>query len=342
VLAVPNSKVIYFIAKRLLNSVFVMLALSVLIFLFLRAIPGDPVMTMLGESESTPETYQQLRAKLGLDQPLYVQYGSWLNRVLHGDLGNSIHTSRPVLEVVIAKFKSTLELAFLAVFLGSLLGMIAGTVSAVKSNSVFDTVAMVGSLVGISMPVFWLGILLLIVFSVQFDWLPISGMISYDTVIHPVTGFPMLDALITGNVKAAKDLAAHIILPAITLGVVPAALTARTTRASMLDVIHEDYIRAGLARGLSYFEVLYKHAFRNALIPVATVIGLQIGVYLGGSIVTETVFSWPGLGRQVIQAIYDRDYPMVQGAILVYAFVIVLVNLMVDLFYAYIDPRVKL
>jgi peptide/nickel transport system permease protein len=246
------------------------------------------------------------------------------------------------MEQVGTKLKATVELAVTAVLLGSLFGMLAGTKSAVKPNSAFDNVAMVSALGGISMPVFWMGLLLIIGFSVELDWLPISGMISHDVSLKTVTGFALLDSVITGNWTAFKDILSHLILPAVTLGVVPAALTARTTRASMLEVIHEDYINAGLARGLSFREVLRKHAFRNALIPVVTVIGLQIGVYLGGSIVTETVFSWPGLGRHVVDAIYDRDYPVVQGAIFVYAFIIVLVNLIVDLMYSSLDPRVRL
>jgi peptide/nickel transport system permease protein len=187
-----------------------------------------------------------------------------------------------------------------------------------------------------------MGLLLIIGFSVQLDWLPISGMLSHDVALTSVTGFSLLDAVITGNGTALADLLAHLILPAVTLGVVPAALTARTTRASMLEVINEDYVSAGLARGLSFYAVLRKHVFRNALIPVVTVIGLQIGVYLGGSIVTETVFSWPGLGRHVVEAIYDRDYPVVQGAVFIYAFIVVIINLTVDLLYTYLDPRVRL
>jgi peptide/nickel transport system permease protein len=341
---VPASKahVISYVAKRLINSVFVLLILSFLIFSFLRAIPGDPVLTLLGEEESTPEQYEALKKELGLDKPLFVQYGKWLNRIVHGEFGTSIHTGRPVLPQVLSKLKATIELAVVAVLIGSIFGILAGTISAVKQNSFFDNAAMVSALMGISMPVFWMGLLLIIAFSVEIDWFPISGMMSHGTTLDTITGFALLDALITGNFNALKDILMHLVLPAITLGVVPAALTARTTRASMLDVINEDYIKAGLARGLSFFQVLRKHAFRNALIPVATVIGLQIGVYLGGSIVTETVFSWPGLGRHVVEAIYDRDYPVVQGAVFIYAFIIVMVNLTVDLLYSYLDPRVSL
>jgi peptide/nickel transport system permease protein len=337
-----KTKIISYVAKRLVNSIFVLLVLSFLIFAFLRAIPGDPVTTLLGEEEATPEQYEALKAELGLDKPIHIQYAKWLGRIAHGQFGTSIHTGRPVLPQVMGKLKATIELAVVAVLLGSLFGILAGTISAVKQNSFFDNVAMVSALVGISMPVFWMGLLLIIAFSVKLDWLPISGMISHGITVESITGFALLDAVITGNFQALKDLLLHLILPAATLGVVPAALTARTTRASMLEVINEDYIKAGLAKGLSFLAVLRKHAFRNALIPVVTVIGLQIGVYLGGSIVTETVFSWPGLGRHVVEAIYDRDYPVVQGAVFIYAFIIVMVNLIVDLLYSYLDPRVSL
>ena len=337
-----KTQIAYYILKRLFNSLFVLLVLSFLIFTFLRAIPGDPVMTLLGEEETTPEQHEKLRKELGLDEPVMVQYGKWLFRIAQGEFGNSIESQEPVIDTVVTKLKATVELALVAVLFGSLFGIFAGTISAVKQNSIFDNLAMVSALAGISMPVFWMGLLLIIAFSVSLNWLPISGMISHSVNLQTVTGFALLDAVITGNGAAFKDLLAHLVLPAVTLGVVPAALTARTTRASMLEVINEDYINAGLARGLSFFEVLHKHAFRNALIPVVTVIGLQIGVYLGGSIVTETVFAWPGLGRHVVEAIYNRDYPVVQGAVFIYAFIIVLVNLTVDLLYVYLDPKVRL
>lgn len=341
-MAMTKINLLLYVVKRLINSIFVLLVLSFLIFAFLRAIPGDPVTTLLGEEESTPEQYEALKIELGLDKPVLVQYAKWLGRITHGEFGTSIHTGRPVLPQVITKLKATVELAAVAVLIGSLFGILAGTISAVKQNSIFDNIAMITALIGISMPVFWMGLLLIITFSVKLDLLPISGMLSHGLNIEPVTGFALLDAVLTGNMAGVKDMLAHLLLPALTLGVVPAAVTARTTRASMLEVINEDYIKAGLARGLGFIQVLRKHAFRNALIPVVTVIGLQIGVYLGGSIVTETVFSWPGLGRHVVEAIYDRDYPVVQGAIFIYAFIIVLVNLIVDLLYTYLDPRVRL
>jgi dipeptide transport system permease protein len=330
------------ITHRLANSALVLLVLSVLIFGFMRAIPGDPVLNLRGEEQVSEEKYAEIRTELGLDRPYAIQYLHWIGRIAQGDFGKSLQSNDPVLPEIIHKLKATIELALVAVLFGSVIGVTAGTVAAVERGSVFDTVATIVSLVGISMPVFWMGILLIIAFSVQLDVFPVSGMISFDTIIEPVTGFPLLDALLTGNWTAASDLLSHLVLPAITLGLTPAALIARTTRASMLEVIHEDYVKAGLARGMSFAVVLRKHIMRNAMIPVVTVIGLEIGIYLGGSIVTETVFSWPGLGRYLIDAIYSNDFPVVQGAVLIYAFIIVIVNLVVDLSYARLDPRVRL
>lgn len=337
-----SGRTLYVIVLRLANAVLVLAVLSVLIFAFMRAIPGDPVLNLLGEEETTPEQYAALQAQLGLDRPFHEQYLGWIGRVLQGDFGRSLQTNEPVLPVLWEKLKATIELAVFAVILGTIIGVTAGVISAVRRDSIFDSAAMLVSLMGISMPVFWMGILLIIVFSVGLDLLPVSGMVSFMTIIEPVTGFPLLDAILTGNWAGVHDLLSHLILPAITLGLTPAALIARTTRASMLEVINEDYVKAGLARGLSYNQTLWRHVMRNAMIPVVTVIGLEIGVYLGGSIVTETVFSWPGLGRHMIDAIYSNDYPVVQGAVLVYAFIVVMVSLIVDLTYSALDPRVKI
>lgn len=341
-MAASSSQRLTYVLNRLLNTVFVLLVISFVIFVFVRAIPGDPVITLLGDEGTTQEQYEEMRRDLGLDKPLLIQYKKWVGRILRGNFGTSITTGEKVLPLVIEKLKATIELAVTGVILGSILGIIAGILSAVKRNTIFDNLSMVLSMGGMAMPAFWMGLLLIIAFSVQLDWLPISGMVSYDIKLESITGFVLFDAIITGNFGAVKDILGHLILPAITLGVRPAALTARTTRASMLEVINEDYVKAGLARGLYFWEVLAKHVFRNALIPVVTVIGLQIGTYLGGSIVTETVFSWPGLGRHVVTAIYSRDYTVIQGAVLVYAFIIVMINLGVDLLYSFIDPRVKL
>ncbi len=330
------------VAGRLANGVLVMAVLSVLIFAFMRAIPGDPVLTILGENVTTAEQYDALRESLGLDDPLHQQYFSWIKQVRQGDFGRSIVTQEPVLPLVVDKLKATIELAFFAVLFGTVLGVTIGAIAAFNRNTFFDGLATVISLVGVSIPVFWLGIILIITFSVTLNLTPIGGMKSFDTIITTVTGFPLLDAILTGNWNAVGDLFRHLFLPALTLGLAPAALIARTTRASMIEVINEDYVKAGMARGLRYPLVLRRHILKNALIPVITVIGLELGVYIGGSIVTETVFSWPGLGRQMMTAIYDNDYPVVQGAILIYAVMIVVINMLVDITYMLVDPRVKL
>jgi dipeptide transport system permease protein len=327
---------------RLANSLLVLLVMSLVIFAAMRAIPGDPVLTILGENPSSPEQHAVLRSALGLDRPFHEQYLRWLGNILQGDLGRSVSTQQPVLELVVEKLRATVELALLAILIGTIVGVTAGAISAVHRNSAFDSAATLFSLVGISMPVFWLGIILIIVFSVMLNLTPTGGMMSFMTSVQHVTGFALLDCILTGNWSGAADILRHMALPAATLSLAPAALIARTTRASMIEVLNEDYVRAGLARGLSYGQVLRRHILKNSLIPVVTVIGLEISVYLGGSIVTESIFSWPGLGRQLMDAVSSLDFPVVQGAVLVYAFLIVLVNLAVDLAYTVIDPRVRL
>ena len=339
---IGHGRAVRLVVERLANAVLVLMVLSVLIFAFMRAIPGDPVLNLLGEEETTEEQYLALQKQLGLDRPFHIQYLGWISRVVQGDFGQSLQTNEPVLPVVWEKLKATIELAVVSVIFGTLIGVGAGIISAVRRDSIFDSAAMLVSLMGISMPVFWMGILLIIVFSVGLDLLPVSGMISFYTIITPVTGFPLVDAILTGNWAGAGDLLSHLVLPAITLGLTPAALIARTTRASMLEVTNEDYVKAGLARGLSFNQTLWRHVMRNAMIPVVTIIGLEIGVYLGGSIVTETVFSGPGLGRYMIDAIYANDYPVMQGAVLIYASIVVMVSLVVDLTYSTLDPRVKI
>jgi ABC-type dipeptide/oligopeptide/nickel transport system permease component len=335
------SALIATVINRLVNSIFVVVMLSIVVFGFMRAIPGDPVVTMLGGEQVSQEQIAELRAELGLDRPLYVQYLSWGENVLRGDLGRSLKNHEPVLPILMQRLKATAELAFAAIVIGALVGVGIGTLAAVKRGTIFDTATMIAALSGISMPVFWVGLLLIVVFSVAFNLFPTGGMLSFSTRIQPVTGFPLLDSLLTGNGAAALDILSHMVLPALTLALAPAALIARTTRASVLEVINEDYVTAGLARGLSYGGVILRHVMRNAMIPVITIIGLEIGVYLGGSIVTETVFAWPGLGRYMMEAIMGNDYPVVQGAILIYALIIIVVNLLVDLTYGVIDPRVR-
>ncbi|MCO5093134.1 ABC transporter permease [Bosea sp. (in: a-proteobacteria)] len=329
------------VLSRLLNSLVVLLLLSVLVFAFMRAIPGDPVVTMMGGESISKEAIARLHEEMGFNRPYYVQYLSWLGNVIQGDFGQSLQSRDPVLPILLDRLKATAELAILATLLGSVFGVVAGTIAAIRKGSWFDSATMFLTLSGISLPVFWFGMILIVVFSVYFNIFPTGGMVSYSTVLTRVTGFTFLDSILTLNREAFVDVASHMVLPAVTLATAPAALIARTTRASVLEVINEDYVNAGLARGLSFPMVVARHVMRNAMIPVVTIIGLEIGVYLGGSIVTETLFSWPGLGRHMMQAILANDYPVVQGAIIIYAVIIVFVNLMVDVSYGFIDPRVR-
>jgi ABC-type dipeptide/oligopeptide/nickel transport systems, permease components len=334
-------RVLSTVLSRLLNSLVVLLLLSILVFAFMRAIPGDPVVTMMGGESISQEAIHRLREEMGLNRPYYVQYLSWLGNVAHGDFGQSLQSRDPVLPILVDRLKATAELAILATLLGSIFGVVAGTIAAIRKGSWFDSATMFLTLSGISLPVFWFGMILIVVFSVYFNIFPTGGMVSYSTELTRVTGFALLDSILTLNREAFIDVFSHMVLPAVTLATAPAALIARTTRASVLEVINEDYVNAGLARGLSFPMVVARHVMRNALIPVVTIIGLEIGVYLGGSIVTETLFSWPGLGRHMMQAILANDYPVVQGAIIIYAVIIVFVNLMVDISYGFIDPRVR-
>lgn len=329
------------VGSRVFNSLIVLLILSILVFCFMRAIPGDPIVTMLGGESVSEAVMQRLRVELGLDRPLYIQYLSWLGNVLQGDFGQSLANRDPVLPILTERLKATAELAIAATLFGSAIGVIVGTIAAIRKGTWFDSATMILTLSGISLPVFWFGMILIVVFSVFFDLFPTGGMMTYSTQVTRVTGFVLLDSLLTLNLEATKDILSHMALPMLTLATSPAALIARTTRASVLEVINEDYVNAGLARGLSYKVVVARHVMRNALIPVITIIGLEIGVYLGGSIVTETLFSWPGLGRLMMQSIMAKDYPVVQGAIIIYAIIIVVVNLLVDISYGLIDPRVR-
>ncbi|MEF2070692.1 ABC transporter permease [Consotaella aegiceratis] len=336
-----TSAVLMMIARRLANSLFVLFALSIMIFLFVRAMPGDPVAQMLGDEMVTQDQYDELQAELGLDLSLPAQYLRWAGNALHGDLGRSLQSQDPVLPTVRTKLKATAELALVAVLIGTAAGLFLGFCAAVWRGSWIDGGSMLLSLAGVSMPVFWVGIILIELLAVEFDFFPTGGMADYSTIIQAVTGFTLIDAILTGNWSGLADVLHHIVLPAVTLATAPAALIARTTRASVLEVINEDYVRAGLARGLGFGGVLLRHVLRNAMIPVITVIGLEIGVYLGGSIVTEKLFSWPGLGSYMMNAIYSNDYAAVQGAVIVYAIIVVLVNLIVDVSYGLIDPRVR-
>ena len=330
----------WYIIKRLIQLIPVVIGVTIIAFSLIHLAPGDPARTMLGQ-HATQQELNEIREKYGLDEPVYVQYALWLNGVLHGDLGRSILTKELVVIEIVERFPNTIELAIAAMIFAIVIGGLAGIISASKQYSITDYTVMGIALFGISMPVFWLGIMLMLIFGVILGWLPIGGRIDLIIPFQRVTGFMVLDSIITGNFTALISILKHLILPAIALGTIPMAMIARVTRSSMLEVLRQDFIRTERAKGLSERAVIYKHAIRNAMIPVITVIGLNFGLLLAGAILTETVFSWPGLGRLVVESVYERDYPLVVGCILIFAIVFVIVNLITDLLYTYIDPRIK-
>jgi dipeptide transport system permease protein len=315
--------------------------MTLLAFFLIRLVPGDPIETLAGERGIDPVRHAQLLKEFGLDRPLFVQYGIYIGRVLHGDLGKSLITQEPVLNEFLALFPATVELALCAIAFALLIGIPAGIIAAVKRNSLFDHGVMTISLTGYSMPIFWWGLLLILLFSVQLGWTPVSGRMSVQYYIEPTTGFLLIDSLLSDEKGAFKSALQHLILPAIVLGTNPLAVVARMTRSAMLEVLGEDYIRTARAKGLSRFRVVAIHGLRNALIPVITVIGLQVGVLFTGAILTETIFSWPGVGKWLIEAIGRRDYPVLQGGMLLLGVIVMIVNLSVDLAYGFINPRIR-
>ncbi len=330
----------WYIAKRLLMLVPVLLGVSILSFSLIHLAPGDPARTIVGEHASQ-QTINAIREKYGLDKPLTVQYWIWLKQVLRGDLGRSIVSNESVTKEILARFPNTVELTFFAMFIAIIIGATAGIVSASRQYSVLDYTTMGVALFGVSMPVFWLGIMLMMIFGVTLKWLPISGRINTLIPFQRITGFYLLDSVITGNGVAFLSSLRYLVLPSVALATIPMATIARVTRSSMLEVLRQDFIRTERAKGLSERLVIYKHAARNALLPVVTVIGLNFGLLLAGAILTETIFSWPGIGRYVVSAVRMRDYPAVQGCVLFFAFMFVIVNLITDMLYVYIDPRIK-
>jgi len=329
-----------YIIKRLLLLIPVLLGVSVIIFVLIRLTPGDPARILAGE-HANQETVEQIREKWGLDEPLYVQYFVWLNQAVRGNLGRSITTHHYVVSEIMDRFPNTLELTVMAMIIAIAAGIVAGIVSATRQYSIFDYASMVGALFGISMPVFWLGLMLMFIFGLVLDWFPIAGRLDVSIDLQRVTGFYVIDSIITGNWVALGDTLKHLVLPSVALATIPMAMIARMTRSSMLEVIRQDYIRTERAKGLPERLVIYRHALKNALIPIVTVIGLNFGLLLQGAILTETVFSWPGLGRYAVQAVYARDYPAIQGSVLFIAGTFVLVNLLTDVIYAYVNPRIR-
>ncbi len=337
-----SSGVWIYLFKRLLGLIPVLLGITLLVFSFLHLIPGDPAVVLLGE-RATPDQLAALRSQLGLDQPLPLQYLAFLRNLLHLHLGTSIISGIPVGDELRSRFPATFELSLAAMLVALMVGIPAGVLAAVRKQSWLDHLAMTGSLLGVSLPVYWLGLLLIYLFAVNLQWLPPSGRMSVDAGLNftPITGFYVLDALLQGNGPVLGDVLLHLVLPALTLGTIPLAILARITRSALLETISQDYIRTARAKGVSEFWVIGRHALKNALLPISTIIGLQFGTLLGGAILTETIFSWPGVGAWIYEGILARDYPVVQGGVLFVAIAFVLINSLVDLSYVLIDPRIR-
>jgi ABC-type dipeptide/oligopeptide/nickel transport system permease component len=382
--------VIRYTIRRLIAMLPTLLGVTIIVFLFIHLIPGDPATAMLREN-APAEVADRIREQLGLNKPWFInlgevncpqqdpnvsstkggvlmtyhncdklggsaalrywqlrldkpfdtQYLLYMSRLLHGDLGSSLVTKNPIIDDLELKFPATLELSVMAMLVAMGVGIPAGIISAVKQNTPIDTTSMFISLAGVSIPIYWLGMMAMMIFAVWLHWVPAGTRLGNDVELHRITNLYILDSLLTGNLKALGDSLRHIIVPAIVLGTVPMSLLARMTRASMLEALNQDYVRTAKAKGLADRVVVLRHALSNALLPVVTVIGLQVGGLLGGAILTETIFSWPGIGRWVFDSIQLRDYPVIQNVILVIALIFVMVNLIVDLSYAMIDPRIR-
>jgi dipeptide transport system permease protein len=330
-----------FVLHRLLLIVPTFIGITLVAFLFIRLLPGDPVILMAGERGVSPERHAELMAQFGFDQPLWKQYVDYVAGLMQGNFGYSFSTKKPVLGEFMARFPATLELAFCAIVLATVLGVAAGILAAIRRGSWIDQLTMGTALVGYSMPIFWWALLLIILFSTNLGWTPVSGRISLIHFFPPVTGFMLVDSLLAGKPAAFWSAVHHLVLPTIVLATIPLAVIARQTRSAMLEVLGEVYIMTAKSKGLAPHRVVWLHALRNALIPVVTTIGLQVSVLMGGAILTETIFSWPGIGKWMIDSISRRDYQVVQGGLLLIAAVVMIVNLTVDLLYGLINPRVR-
>lgn len=341
--------------RRLITVIPTLIGVTFVIFIFQRLIPGDPAVAMLGE-HATQENVERIREQFGLNRPVFLdrealaqgdfrrfidtQYFRYMGRILVLDLGTSIHRRIPVAATLAERFPATVELALLAMLIATTIGVPVGIISAARRGSLLDGATMIGSLVGVSMPIFWLGLMLIMFFGVELNWLPIGGRLTTGVEVKTITKLVLVDSLITGNLTAFRDAFEHIIMPAVALATIPMAIIARMTRSSMLDVLQEDYIRTAHAKGLHERIVLYRHALKNAFMPVITVIGLQLGALLAGAVLTETIFAWPGIGKWVYDSILARDYPIVQGGTLLIAIIFVFFSIIVDLSYALLDPRI--
>ncbi len=330
-----------FVVRRLLMLVPILIGLSILVFFWVRALPGGPAQALLGE-RATPESVAVIERQYGLDKPVYIQYWRFVKKVGRFDFGESTTSRRPVVEELKQRFPATVELALAAMIFSVVFGIPLGFIAAKRYGTFTDHASLVASLLGISIPIFFLAILLKYVFAVEFGLLPTVGRLSVLIDLEHPTNFYLLDALVTGNLEALWDALKHLVLPAVALGSIPLAIIARITRAAVLDVQNEDYVRTARAKGMSPGIVDRQHVMRNALLPVTTIIGLQVGLLLSGAVLTEKVFAWPGMGTWLVDAIADRNFPVLQGGILFLAIVFVLVNLLVDLSYALVNPRIRL
>lgn len=333
---------ISYLFRRLAEVIPTLLGVTIIAFALIRMIPGDPVLLLIGERGASPEVIAEMRAAYGLDKPLPVQYGVFVKNAAVGDFGESIVSHRPVSEEFGERYPATLELGGFALFLAILFGLPLGVLAAVKRNSIFDYSLMTTSLVGYSMPIFWWGLILILVFSVQLGWTPVSGRIDLAYDVPNWTGFYLIDSWKSADgFLAFRSALSHLILPGIALGTIPLAVIARMTRSSMLEVLGEDYMRTARAKGLSRPRVIFVHGLRNALVPVITVIGLMAGTIVTGAVLTETIFSWPGIGRWLVDSVLQRDYPVIQSGILLISAIVIFVNFAVDLAYAWANPRLR-
>lgn len=329
-----------YVLKRLLLMIPTLLGVAIIVFLLVRLIPGDPAEVMLG-AFVTEERAIELREDLGLDKPLSTQFLVWLGRAIRGDFGTSIINQRPVISEIGSRFPATLELTIISTVISIVLGVTLGITSAIKHKTFLDLIVTVASVIGMSIPIFWLSLMTLYLFGVKLGLVPISGRAGLDISLQAITGMRILDSIIQGNWHALNDALKHMILPAICLAVIPMAVISRVTKASMLEVLRQDYITTARGKGLDKYRLLWKHALRNALLPVITTIGVRFGSQLAGAVLVEVVFAWPGVGRLVFDSIQFRDYPILQGCIIFIAMIFVFVNFLTDMLYAVIDPRIR-
>jgi peptide/nickel transport system permease protein len=331
--------VLGYIVRRIGQGILFIIVVSIGIFGMVRLTPGDPAQIMAGV-QATPEAIERIREEMNLDKPFWIQYATWAKRAVRGDLGLSAETKTPVSRELRKRFAATMELTLVAMAFATVIGVLAGIVAAVYRNSFFDYASMFVAVFGLSVPVFWLGLLLLLIFGLLIPVFPLGGRLPGSVDIVSLTGFYTIDTLLQGDIKNFIAVLKYLFLPGVTLGTIPTALIARMTRSGMLEVLQSDYIRTARSKGLSERSVIFKHGLRNAMLPIVTVIGLNFAILLAGAVLTETIFSWPGMARYIVRAVGVRDYPVIQGGILIIAVVVLVVNTITDILYSLIDPRI--